>query len=154
LGHDTRLVEAEAKQRSAENAADLSAAHFRPTVFTGAGALYTYGFPQTPGGAPPSIFNLGLTQPLYDGPARGRAAAAVDRLEQQKLAASRVRAEVALEAAAAYLELASVRQALVREASAVQAGKTLVQIVIDRLGESRALPLDALEARLIAARVT
>ena len=153
MRHDTRLVEADAKQRSAEDAANLGAAHFRPTLFTGAGGLYTYGFPQTPGGGPPSIFNLGFIRPLYDGPARGRASAAAERVEQQKQDASRLRAAVALETAATYLELASVRQTLARQQPATDAARTLVQVIVDRLSESRALPVQALEARLTAARV-
>jgi outer membrane protein len=151
--HDTRLDEADAKQRSAENAAQIGAAHFRPSLFTGAGALYTYGFPQTPGGGPPAIFNLGLVRPLFDGPARGRASAAAERLEGQKQDAARVRADVALDTAATYLELASVRQTLARQRPATDAGRTLVQVLIDRLNESRALPVHVLEARLTAARV-
>lgn len=153
LRHDTRLAEADAKQRSAEDAAALGAAHFRPSLFTGTGAAYTYGFPQTLGGGPPSVFNLGFVQPLYDGPARGRASAAVERVGQQKQDATRVRADVVFETAATYLELASVRQALARQPPATDAARALVQVVLDRMNESRALPLQALEARLTAARV-
>jgi outer membrane protein TolC len=154
LGHDARLAEADAKQHSAEEAASLGAAHFRPNVFTGAGAVYTYGFPQTPGGGPPSVFNLGFVQPLYDGPARGRASAAVERVGQQQQDVTRLRADVVFEAAATYLELASVRQSLTRQPPATDAARVLVQVMLDRLNESRALPGQALEARLTAARVT
>jgi len=153
MQHDIRQVEADAKQRSAEDTAQLGAAHFRPSLFTGTGALYTYGFPQTPGGGPPAIFTLGLVRPLFDGPARGRASAAAERVEGQKQDAARVRADVALETAATYLELASVRQTLARQQPATDAGGTLVQVFVDRLNESRALPVDVLEARLAAARV-
>jgi outer membrane protein len=153
MRHDARIVEADAKQRSAEDAADLAAAHFRPSLFTGAGALYSYGFPQTPGGGPPSVFNLALVRPLYDGPARGLASAAVERVEQRKQDTARLRADVALETAATYLELASVRQTLARQQPATEAARRLVQIILDRFNESRVLPVNALEARLTAARV-
>jgi outer membrane protein TolC len=153
IRHDARLVEADVKQRSAEAAAELGVAHFRPNVFTGAGGVYTHGFPQTPGGAPPSVFNLAFVQPLYDGPARGRASAAEERAEEHKHDTGRLRADVVLETATAYLELTSVRQTLRRQQPATDTVRTLVQVVVDRLNESRALPVDALEARLAAARV-
>ena len=62
LRNDTRVVEAAAKQESSAREADLSGARFGPNFFTGTGAMYTYGFPQTPGGTLPSIFNLAFTR--------------------------------------------------------------------------------------------
>jgi outer membrane protein TolC len=151
--HDPRIREADARQSQAEGEAGVLGARFGPALFTGAGAVYTYGFPQTPGGAPPSIFNLGYTQTLFDGVAKGRKRAAIDRLEIGKLTSGSVRDTVTLEAAGAYVELATVRRVLERLRDAGQSAERLVDLVTGRLQEGRALPVDVLQARLSAARI-
>src|ERR1700733_12381212 len=62
VGHDARVLAAEANEQRAGREADVARAKFGPSLFTGTGAVYTYGFPQTPGGAPPSVVNLGFSQ--------------------------------------------------------------------------------------------
>src|SRR6195256_5836472 len=104
--HDARVLDAEAKEDRARREADVSRAAFGPNLFTGTGAVYTYGFPQTPGGAAPSVFNLAYTQTLFDGPAKGQQRAAIQRIEVQRIETSRVRDATILQAALAYLELA------------------------------------------------
>ena len=89
--HDARVIEAEAKEGRVGREADVTHARFGPSVFTGTGAVYTYGFPQTPGGAPPSLFNVAFTQTLYDGPGKGRERAADLRIQAQKLTTAQVR---------------------------------------------------------------
>jgi outer membrane protein TolC len=153
LRNDTRVIEAAAKQEASAREADLSGARFGPNFFTGTGALYTYGFPQTPGGALPSIFNLAFTQTVFDAPARGRQRAARQRVEVQELAAKRIRDTVIFEAASAYLELAAVRESLERVRHAADSAQAVVNLDIERMKEGRLLPLDVLQARLIAARV-
>jgi outer membrane protein TolC len=151
--HDSRILEAEAKQAQAADEAGVLAARFGPTIFTGAGGVYTYGFPQTPGSGPPSLFSLGLTRTLFDGVARGRKRAALNRVEIGKVAAGGVRDAVTVEAAAAYLELTGVRHALERLRTAGQSAERVIHGVIERLQEGRALPFDVLQARLAAARI-
>src|SRR5262249_11234229 len=68
LRSDARIGEAEIKELSAVREAELTGSRLGPNLFTGAGAVYTYGFPMTPAGAPPSLFNLGFTQTLVDLP--------------------------------------------------------------------------------------
>src|SRR5262245_55626694 len=150
---DPRVREADAKQAQAAAEAGVLGARFGPALFTGAGAVYTYGFPQTPGGAPPSLFNVGMTQTLFDVIARGERRAGTDRLEIGKLAAGGVRDAVTVEAAAIYLELATVRRVLERQRSAVVSGDRMINLITQRLQEGRALPSDILQARLAAARV-
>src|SRR5947207_8655076 len=154
LRNDTRVVEAAAKQESSAREADLSGARFGPNFFTGTGVLYTYGFPQTPGGTLPSIFNLGFTQTLFDAPARGRQRAAQQRVEVQELAARKIRDTVIFDAASTFLELAGVRESLDRLRRARESAQTIVDLDIERLNEGRLLPLDILQARLLVARVT
>jgi outer membrane protein TolC len=151
--HDARVIEAEAKEQRAGREAAVSHARFGPSVFTGTGAVYTYGFPQTPGGAPPSVFNVAFTQTLYDGPAKGRERAADQRIEAQKLTTAQVRTQVIAETASAYLELAGVRRALERQRSARESAQRIVDLTLEQLKEARVLPVDALQARLAASRL-
>ena len=153
LRHDSRVLEAEANEDRARRAADVSRAAFGPNLFTGTGAVYTYGFPQTPGGAAPSVFNLAFTQTLFDGPAKGQQRAASNRIEVQRVETARVRDATILEAALAYLELAAVRQALERQRTARRSAEDMIGSMTERLQEGRVLPVNVLEARLSSARL-
>src|SRR5262249_3525107 len=57
---------AQARYASAQRAAGVDRSAFHPNLFTGSGAAYTYGFPQTPGGAAPSIINMSYIQTFYN----------------------------------------------------------------------------------------
>jgi outer membrane protein TolC len=151
--HDARIMEAEAKEQRADREMAASHARFGANVFTGTGALYTYGYPQLPGGGPPSVLNVSFTKTLYDGPAMGRVHASYDRLEIQKLTTAQVRNQVIVETASAYLELAAVRQALVRQRRARDSSQRIVELTAERLKEARLLMADVLQARLDAARL-
>ena len=151
--HDSRVLDAEAKEERARREADVSRATFGPNLFTGTGAEYTYGFPQTPAGAAPSVFNLAYTQTLFDGPAKGQQRAATQRIEVQRLEAARVRDATILETALAYLELVGVRQTLERQRTARQSADGMIESMTERLQEGRVLPVNVLETRLSSARL-
>ena len=153
LRHDARVLEAEAKEDRARREADVRRAAFGPNLFTGTGGVYTYGFPQTPGGAAPSVFNLAFTQTLFDGPAKGEQRAADQRIEVQRLETARVREATILQTAVTYLELAAVRQALDRQRAARRSAEDLIGSMTERLQEGRVLPVSVLEARLSSARL-
>ena len=141
------------KEERARREADVDRAAFGPNLFTGSGAVYTYGFPQTPGGAAPSVFNVAYTQTLFDGPAKGLQRAASRRIEVQRVETSGVRATTILETALAYLELAGVRQALDRQRTARRSAEEVISSMTERLQEGRVLPVSVLEARLSSARL-
>jgi len=151
--HDARVLDAEAKEDRARRAADVTRAAFGPNLFTGTGAVYTYGYPQTPGGGAPSVFNLAFTQTLFDGPAKGQARAASQRIEVQRVETARVRDAAILETALAYLELVGVRQALERQRTARRSAEEMIGSMTERLQEGRVLPVTVLEARLSSARL-
>jgi outer membrane protein len=153
MQNDTRIGEAETRERSAIREAELSRARSGPNLVTGGGAVYTYGFPQTPGGAPPSIFNLGFTQTLFDLPARGRQRIAEETTGARKVVTAGIRDRVALETASAYLELVSIRHSLDRLRSAGDSAGTIISLTIERLQEGRALPIDVLRVRLAAGQL-
>ena len=44
----------------ADELAIVTKSEFQPNLYLGSGAGYTYGLPETPGGRPPSIFNMRL----------------------------------------------------------------------------------------------
>jgi outer membrane protein TolC len=150
---DSRVLDSAAKEERARREADLTGARFGPNLFTGTGAVYTYGFPQTPGGAAPSVLNLAFTETLFDGPAKGRQRAAIQRIEVQRLDAARVRDVTTVETALAYLELAGVRKALDRQRSARRSAEAIVDVMANRVGEGRVLPVTVLQARLSSARL-
>jgi outer membrane protein TolC len=151
--HDARVLDAEAKEERARREADVSRAAFGPNLFTGTGAVYTYGYPQTPGGGAPSVFNLAFTQTLFDGPAKGQQRAAGQRIEVRRLDAARVREATILETALTYLELAGVRQSLDRQRTARRSAEEMIGLMRERLQEGRVLPLNVLEVRLSSARL-
>jgi outer membrane protein TolC len=153
LRNDSRIKESEAKQESARRETELTRARFGPNLFTGSGAMYTSGFPQTPGGALPSIFNLAFTQTVFDLPSRGRQRAAEREAEIQKLEVASTRDLVTLETASTYLELVSVRHSLDRLRSASNSAQAIVSLEIERLREVRVLPVDLLRVRLSAAQL-
>jgi outer membrane protein len=153
VSHDTRVLDSEAREERARREADLSGARFGPNLYTGTGAVYTYGFPQTPGGAPPSILNLAFSETLFDGPAKGRQRAARQRIEVQRLDTARVRGTTSVETALAYLELAAVRARLDRHRAARRSADAIVDVMASRVGEGRVLPVTVLQARLSSARL-
>ena len=83
LAHSPDLALARVRFNVAQNVAGVDRSEFRPNVFTGSGAAYTNGFPQTPGGAPPSVFEVSYTQALLDPIKRGALHADEDRAKNQ-----------------------------------------------------------------------
>lgn len=112
LAHSPDLALARVRYTVAQNVAGVDRAEFRPNLYTGSGAAYTNGFPQTPGGAPPSLFELSYTQALFDPLKRGALHADEDRAKNQELEYQNMRDTVMVRAASAYLELADVRHSL------------------------------------------
>ncbi|MHB8485651.1 MAG: TolC family protein [Candidatus Acidiferrales bacterium] len=112
LAHSPDLALARVRYTVAQNVAGVDRAEFRPNLYTGSGAAYTNGFPQTPGGAAPSVFEMSYTQALLDPIKRGALKADEDRAKNQELEYQNMRDTVMVRAASAYLELADVRHSL------------------------------------------
>ena len=66
------------------NEAGVDRAAFRPNLYTGAGYVYTHGFPALPGGGPPSLFQLDYNQTLFNPALKGQQKAAEDRAKNQE----------------------------------------------------------------------
>src|SRR5262249_40135779 len=71
LQNSSQLALARSQYAVAERQQAQANAPFRPNLFTGSGAAYTSGFPMTPSGAAPALFNLSYIQTVLNPPLRG-----------------------------------------------------------------------------------
>src|SRR5437667_3410 len=76
---------AQARYNVAQNTVDVNRSAFRPNLFTGSGAAYTHGFPQTPSGAAPSIVNASYLQTVFNPLLASQVRSADERREAQQL---------------------------------------------------------------------
>ena len=98
--------------RVADQYTNVTKAEFRPNLYAGSGAGYTYGLPETPGGRPPSVFSLTYTQSIFNGPLRGLAKEEEEQARAQRVLLQETRSTVMAQVATAYLELVKVRHSL------------------------------------------
>jgi len=137
----------------ARNTTRLNAAAFRPNLYTGSGAAYTYGFPQTLGGAAPSIINLTYIQSLFNPSLRGQMLAAGERAEEQKLELEKTRNSVVVQAGEAYLELEKIRHSMELMRNQRQSGARILDFTRERVREGAELPIEITRAELDQARL-
>jgi outer membrane protein len=147
------LALARVQSNVAEKSAEANRAQFRPNFYAGSGLGFTRGFPQTPGGGPPSVFNMTYVQTVLNGPLRGELRAAEQRAEGQRLGVDGVRDAVILRAASSYLELAKVRHSLELLRRERESAQKIVDITRERLGAGVELPIEVTRAQLSAARI-
>jgi outer membrane protein len=137
----------------AQGQVSVDRAEFRPNLYTGSGAAYTSGFPATPGGNGPSIFNLSYTQQVFNLPLSGQTKAAEDRAANAKLEMDRVRDGVVVHAASTFLDLANVRHALELMRSEQASAEKILQVTQERANAGQELPIEVTRSELTAARV-
>jgi outer membrane protein TolC len=152
LEHSSELALAKARYAVAERQGGQARAPFRPSLFTGSGAAYTNGFPMTPGGAAPAVFNLSYVQTLFNPPLRGQVRAADQRVEVERLGLEGSRDVVILRTALVFLDLVQVRHALDVQRRAQDAVRRIQDITSARVAEARELPIENVRADLAAAR--
>jgi outer membrane protein len=150
--HSSDLALARARYSIAEQQAALLRAPFAPNLFAGSGAGYTLGFPMTPGGAPPALFDVAYIQTLFNRPLRGQAKAAERRAELERLSLADSQDAVILRTAEVFLDLVQVRQALDARRGTRNASPRIQEITDSRVAEGHELPADRLRAQLDAAR--
>ncbi len=153
LQNSSELAVAKARFAVAAQQEAQARATFRPNLFTGSGAAYTYGFPMTPGGSAPSIFNLSYVQTVFNPPLRGQAKAAAQRVEVERLSVAGGEEAVILRTAAVFLDLVQVRHSLEVRRGARSAVQRIQEITSSRVAEGRELPVEQTRAQLSAARV-
>lgn len=137
----------------ARNEAGVNRAEFHPNLYTGSGAAYTSGFPSTPGGQAPSVFNLAYDQAVFNPALRGQLRAAEDRAENRRLELDRTRDAVIVRAATAYLELAKVRHSLELLRAERVSEQKILDLIRDRAAAGMELPIEVTRGELALARI-
>jgi outer membrane protein TolC len=152
LRNSREVALAQVQYNASRNAVDVNRAIFKPNLYTGSGAAYTYGFPQTPSGAAPSIVNLSYVQTVFNPPLSAQARAARERSEAQRLDLEKTKNAVMLETGSAYLELAKVRHALELVRNERQSNARILNFTRSRVAEGLELEIEVTRAELAAAR--
>lgn len=147
------LALARVRYTVAQNEARVNRAEFHPNLFTGSGAAYSSGFPSTPGGAAPSVFNLGYTQALFNPQLRGQLRASEDRAENQRLEYERTRDGVIVRAATEYLELAKVRHSLELLRTERTSAQKILEVTRERAAAGLELPVEMTRNELALAKI-
>ena len=143
---------AQARYNVAQNIVEVNRSAFRPNFFTGSGAAYTHGFPQTPGGAAPSIVNASYLQTVFNPLLSSQVRSADQRKEGQRLELEKTRNTVMLQTSTAYLELAKVRHSLDLMRVHRQSNARILEFTRQRLSEGLELPIEGTRAELNEAR--
>ena len=136
----------------ADSTTGVSRSFFRPNLYTGSGAAYTSGFPQSPGGAP-TLFNLSYVQTVFNRPLTGQLRANEERGRAERVELDRTQDAVMLRAATLYLELAKVRHTLKLLRAERSSAAKIVDVTKARTGEGLELPIETTRAQLTAAKV-
>jgi outer membrane protein len=148
---DVKLAQVQYNVALGEVRVDKAA--FLPNLYTGSGASYTHGFPALPGGQAPSLFELDYNQALFNPLLKGEQHAAEDRAKNQKLELDRIRDDVTVRAASAYLELAKVRHSLDLLRSEQASGAKILEAIRDRVAANQELPIEVTRTQLTLARI-
>ncbi len=153
LQNSRELAMAKAQYAVALDTARVNRAEFLPNLYTGSGAAYTNGFPQTPGGAPPSVFEMSYTQSIFNPPLRGQLRAAEDRAENQRLEMENTRNAVIVRTATSYLELAKVRHSLELLRTERASAQKILEVTRQRTESGVELPMELTRGELNLARI-
>jgi len=152
LRNSREVALAQVRYDVAEKTAAVHRSVFQPNLYTGSGAAYTYGFPQTPGGAAPSIVNLSYIQTVFNPLQRAQVRAADERKEVQRLELEKTRNSITLETSSSYLELGKVRHSLELMRNQRQSNSRILAFTQQRSAEGLELPIEVTRAELAAAR--
>jgi len=152
LRNSREVALARARYNVAQNTVEVNRSTFRPNLFTGSGAAYTYGFPQTVSGAAPSIINASYLQTVFNPLLMSQVRSSGERREAQRLELEKTRNSTMLQTSSAYLELAKVRHSLDLMRTQRQSNARILEFTRQRLNEGRELPIEVTRAQLNEAR--
>src|SRR5579862_3540715 len=152
LRNSREVALAQARYNVSQNTVAVNRSAFRPNLFTGSGAAYTYGFPQTVSGAAPSIVNASYMQTVFNPLLSSQVRASDERREAQRLELEKTRNSVMLQTSSSYLELAKVRHSLDLMRTQRQSNARILDFTRQRLAEGRELPIEVTRAELNEAR--
>lgn len=153
LQNSPDLKLARAQYNVALGDAGVDRAAFRPNVYTGSGAVYTYGFPSIPGAGPPAIFQLDYTESLFNPLLKAQQHAKEDEAKNRAVEMRKTRNDVIVRTALDYLELAKVRHALDLIHSEQASAEKVLEITRRQIAANHALPIDETRRQLDIARL-
>ena len=152
LQNSRELALARVQYTVALNEAGVDRSAFRPNLYTGSGAAYTYGFP-TIGGGPPAVFQLNYSQSIFDPVLKAQQQAAEDHAKNMKLEIDRAHDDVIVRTAVAYLELAEVRHSLDLLRKEQVSAEKILGVTRERVAANQELAIEVTRSELTAARV-
>src|SRR5437763_14934612 len=152
LRNSRDVAVAQAHYNVSQNTVEVNRSTFRPNLFTGSGAAYTYGFPQTVSGAAPSIINASYLQTVFNPLLMSQCRSAGERKEAQRFEVEKTRNSIMLQTSSAYRELAKVRNSLDLMRTQRQSNARILEFTRQRLNEGRELPIEVTRAELNQAR--
>jgi outer membrane protein len=152
LRNSREVALAQARYNVARNTVDVNRSVFRPSLFTGSGAAYTYGFPQTVSGAAPSIINASYIQTVFNPLLMSQVRSADERKEAQRLELEKTRNSVMFQTSSAYLELSKVRHSLDLMRAQRPSNARILEFTRQRLNEGRERPIEVTRAEVDEAR--
>ena len=153
LSHSPALALARVRTTVAKNVAGVDRAEFHPNLYTGSGAAYSNGFPQTPGGAAPAVFEMTYTQAVFNPLKRGQQHADEDLARNQELEYENTRDTVMVNAASAYLELAEARHSLDLLRTERDSEQKILDVAQQRAEAGLELPVTVTQDQLQLARI-
>src|SRR2546426_11824364 len=104
LRNSREVALAKARYNVAQNTVEVNRSTFRPSLFTGSGAAYTYGFPQTVSGSAPSMINASYVQTVYNPLLSSEVRSSGERREAQRLELEKTRNSVTIPSSSSHLE--------------------------------------------------
>ena len=152
LQNSRELALARVQYTVALNEAGVDRSAFRPNLYTGSGAAYTYGFPSI-GGGPPAVFQLNYNQSIFDPVLKAQQQAAEDHAKNMKLEIDRTHDDVIVRTAVAYLELAEVRHSLELMRKEQVSAEKILGVTRERVAANQELAIEVTRSELTAARV-
>ncbi|HKF50931.1 MAG TPA: TolC family protein [Candidatus Acidoferrales bacterium] len=153
LAHSPDLALARVQYTVAKNYAGLDRSAFLPNLYTGSGAAYTNGFPETPGGQPPAVFEMQYSQAIFDKQQRGFQHSDEDLAKNKEIEYQNTRENVIVKAASSYLELGDVQRSLQLLQGERDSAQQIVDLTQQREAAGLELPVSVTQAQLQLAEI-
>ena len=153
LARSPDLALARVRYTVAKNTVGVDRAAFLPNLYTGSGAAYTNGFPETPSGQAPAVFEMSYTQSVFDKQQRGLEHFDQQLAKNQEIEYQNARDKVIFNAAASYLELADVQRSLQLLQSEQQSAQQILDLTQQREAAGLELPTAVTQVQLQVARI-
>lgn len=151
--HSPDLALARVRYNVAKNTSGVDRAAFLPNLYTGSGAAYTNGFPETPGGQAPAVFEMAYNQAILDKQQRGQLHFDEKLAKNKEIEYQNARENVIVSAASAYLELANIQRSLEVLGGARDSAQQVLDVTQQRESAGLELPTSVTGDQLQLARI-